>query len=547
MKSLLRRLCREQDGQVLYLVAASLLAILGMAALSIDIGFALHAQRELQANADAAASAGGAAMPNPATTSVTTVADNYSGETGALYNVHPDLYVTNVSVSFACLSSSSYPNYNLPPCSPSSNGSYPNCTASGSSTGCNVIKVVETATEPTFFAKIFGFKTLTLTATSIASASGNAIPYHIMVVLDTTASMRSTQDSGCLASQPSNSYTAEQCAQMGVQTLLGNLAPCLQGQTCNASSGTITPVDQVGLMVFPGTCSTALSFGQCPNATTLTNTTQSLYAADDYTCSSNPPDPPPTPYNNNPAYLVLPFQDNYRASDNSTSLYTSAELPESVGAGTWVATDTTNNCGMPGYGGEGTFYAGIIVAAQTYLYNNHTPHVQDIMIFLSDGDANASSGEMAGSVSQNKGSDPVSTSQIPAMNSNGTWSTTAQCTQAVQAADWAKGQTESDGTATQIYAVSYGSESGGCTTGEKVPAIGGNNANTPCATIAGIASSPLTQYFFSVPQSSGSGTTLCSGAVPIKKLDQVFQAISADLESSRLIPGSLNSAATWTP
>ena len=79
MKSLLRRLFREQDGQALYLVAASMVAILGMAALSIDIGFALHAQRELQANTDAAASAGGAAMPNPATTSVYNVVTEYSG------------------------------------------------------------------------------------------------------------------------------------------------------------------------------------------------------------------------------------------------------------------------------------------------------------------------------------------------------------------------------------------------------------------------------------------------------------------------------------
>ncbi len=71
MKSLLCRLYREQNGQALYLVAASLVAILGMAALSIDIGFALHAQRELQVNADAAASAGGAAMPNPATATST--------------------------------------------------------------------------------------------------------------------------------------------------------------------------------------------------------------------------------------------------------------------------------------------------------------------------------------------------------------------------------------------------------------------------------------------------------------------------------------------
>jgi len=530
MKSLLRRLCREQDGQALYLVAASMVVILGMAALSIDIGFALHAQRELQANTDAAASAGGASMPNPTTTNVTTVVDNYSGESGALYNVHPDLNVTNVSVSVACLPSATYPTYNLPPCTPSATGSYPNC---GTGTGCNVIKVVETATEPTFFAKLFGIKTLTLTATSIASASGSAIPYHIMLVLDTTRSMATGSDTGCLSTEPGNTYSPEQCAQMGAQTLLSNLAPCLQGQTC--TSGTVTPVDEVGIMAFPGTCSQTLVSGNCPNAATLTNTTPSPYASDDYAC--NPATSPPiTPYNNDPAYLILPFQDNYRQNDGAL-LNTSADLSETVGGGTWVATDTSTNCGMPAPGGEGTFYAGAIIAAQTYLTNNHTSNVQDVMILLSDGDATATSAQMGGSVPQN-----VTISGM----SGKLYSATAECTQAVNAADYAKTYKQSDGTSTLIFSVSYGSETSGCTSGESVPALGGNSANTPCATMAGIASSPLSQYFFSVPQTvHGVTSTVCSGAVPITKLDQVFQAISADLESSRLVPGSLNASATW--
>jgi hypothetical protein len=128
------------------------------------------------------------------------------------------------------------------------------------------------------------------------------------------------------------------------------------------------------------------------------------------------------------------------------------------------------------------------------------------------------------------------------------YSATAECTQAVNAATWAKDETNTkDSTMTKIYSVSYGSETSGCTTGESVPAIDGNGADTPCATMANIASSPLSQYFFSVPQTvHGVQGTVCKGAVSITKLDQVFQAISADLESSRLIPAGLNSSATWT-
>ena len=529
MKSLLCRLYREQNGQALYLVAASLVAILGMAALSIDIGFALHAQRELQVNADAAASAGGAAMPNPATADVYTVVTNYSGSTAynAKYNIHPDLNITNVSVSFACLSTATYPGYSLPPCATSGNSSspsYPGCTVTTSNPGggCNAIKVVETATEPTFFAKLFGINSLTLTATSVASASGGgAVPYHIMLVLDTTASMGSGNDTGCVSGS-SKSYTPEQCAQLGVQTLLSELAPCAVGVSSCASSAA---VDQVGIMAFPGICSDSkagVTTGNCPAATTLTNTTANpTYAPDDYACPAK--NPPIAAYNNDPEYLVQGFDNNYLSSTSPATLNFSSDLVDTVGAG-------TDNCGMPTPGGEGTFYAGAIVAAQTYLTNEHTANIQDIMILLSDGDATSSGSQMGGTVKQT-----VNSGQIAGMNGN-LFAATKECTQAVNAADWAKGVKQSDGTSTLIYSISYGSETSGCTNGDSI---------TPCQTMAGIASLPLDQYFFSVPQTvKGTTSTVCSGAVPITQLNQVFTTIAGDLESSRLVPS--NVSGTWT-
>ena len=146
--------------------------------------------------------------------------------------------------------------------------------------------------------------------------------------------------------------------------------------------------------------------------------------------------------------------------------------------------------------------------------------------------------QMGGTVTQT-----VSSSQIAGMNGN-LFSATAECTQAVNAADWAKGVKQSDGTSTQIYSISYGSETSGCTSGESVPAIGGNAANTPCSTMAGIASSPLSQYFFSVPQTvNGVTSTVCNGAVPITQLSQVFTTIGSMLETARLIP--LTVSGTW--
>ena len=92
---------------------------------------------------------------------------------------------------------------------------------------------------------------------------------------------------------------------------------------------------------------------------------------------------------------------------------------------------------------------------------------------------------------------------------------------------------QSDGTSTVIYSVSYGSETSGCTNGES------SSYNTPCKTMAGISSLPLSQYFFSVPQSKSGQGTICSGAVPITQLNQVFTTIGGDLQSARLIPNTV--------
>ena len=176
---------------------------------------------------------------------------------------------------------------------------------------------------------------------------------------------------------------------------------------------------------------------------------------------------------------------------------------------------------MPTPGGVETFYAGSIVAAQQYLAANHTTNIQDVMILLSDGDANST--HMGGTVPQT-----VNSGNIANMNGN-LFSPTQQCQQAVEAADWAKGEKQSDGTATEVYSVSYGSETSGCDT-DTTP------TTTPCATMQGIASAPPSQYFFSVPNAAQSGGTTCGGAVSIAHLDQVFTTITGDLFSSRLIP-----------
>jgi hypothetical protein len=373
----------------------------------------------------------------------------------------------------------------------------------------NAIQVTETAKVPTYFAKIFGVGSVPITATATASAKGGAHPpYNIMLVLDTTASMGSGQDTGCISTNTSLKLTPEQCAQEGVQTLLSGLVPCGSGLgNCPTSTTGLgaNAVDEVGLMVFPGL--------QATQTATLTDMTAGATATKDYSCPTS--DPTITSYNNNPQYLILPFQNDFRVSAGSAlNLGTSgSNLVKSVGA------VTNGSCtGAKTPGGEGTFYAGVIIAAQDYLAANSRTGAQNVMILLSDGDATASATQMGGTTKQ--------TVAVGGMTGS-LWASTAECTQAVNAANYSKAA------GTLIYSISYGSANTGCNTG-------GETYKTPCATMAGIASPPLSQYFFSVPQNVGGKiSTVCTGAAPITQLSQVFTNIQAQLSTSRLIPNNL--------
>ena len=496
-KSFVRPLRDGQRGQALVLMAFLLVVLLSAAALVIDIGDLYYSYQELQAAASAAAMAGGSAIPNG--TGIST-AYQYSGDANspanASYNINSNLNITGVTPTLGCISTTTYATLGLPP-----------CIVYGTQVAANAIQVTETAKIPTYFAKIFGVPSVNISATVTATAKGGqAKPYHIMMVLDTTASMGQGTDTGCGGSI--TNPTPEQCAQLGIQTLLGELDPCSTAlSSCGgATSGVVSnPVDQVGLMAFPGLCSQALVSGNCPTSKATSPTyNQGTGYADDYACPAT--NPVTTPYNNNPAYLILPLQSDYRVSDTAAlnSGSSGSDIVKAVGAGV----GTCSGVGTPG--GQGTFYAGAIDEAQAYLTANSVANVQNIIILLSDGDATASSTQLGGSVTK--------------------YSATAECQQAVTSADNAKATANPDtaGLDTLIYSVSYGSETSGCTTGDTL---------TPCQTMADIASTPTSQYFFSVEQTvKGVTSTVCSGARADTTLNQVFSDIANDLTTSRRIP-----------
>ena len=58
------RQARGQRGQILPIVALALVGLLGVAAFSIDVGYAYYAKRQLQAAVDSAALAGAQDLPS---------------------------------------------------------------------------------------------------------------------------------------------------------------------------------------------------------------------------------------------------------------------------------------------------------------------------------------------------------------------------------------------------------------------------------------------------------------------------------------------------
>jgi Flp pilus assembly protein TadG len=499
--STFRRTLREEKGQTLVWAVLLMVLFLGMSGLIIDIGHAYFCYRLLQASSDAAALAGAEALPN---STAVTQATNYSAVSGGanVFGNLPGVAMVSGYPKLECLTTLV------------NQGEA--CVAPASA---NAIQVKQTASVPTYFIRalaVFGInsaKTVTITATSTAAMRGAVTsPYNVAIVLDTTASM-TTSDSDC------GGISRIDCALGGVQTLLGELDPCASSYaTCSVSNGVATnSVDRVSVFTFPN-----MTLGTAP---------------DEYGCNSNSisvqpytfPSSTATTYSpsgsSTPTYQVTGFLSDYRASDTSKSLNTSSNISTAIGSGS-----SGSSCEMDAKGGAGTYYAGAIYAAQASLYAEQLANTgsQNVMIILSDGEAQSTN--MA---SKDVNGNTVSTS-------SGIYpSTVDQCQQAIMAANYATAQ------GTRVYTVAYGSEDSGCNsssggTDSKVVLTGSGYSGvtlaqiTPCFTMEKMASS--TQYFFSDYNQSGSGSTCQSASQPTTNIKQIFAEIGNDFTLPRLIP-----------
>jgi adenosylcobinamide amidohydrolase len=211
-------------------------------------------------------------------------------------------------------------------------------------------------------------------------------------------------------------------------------------------------------------------------------------------------------------YQVTPYLSDYRASDSTSTLNTASYAAIAVGGQSGCS-------GMKAPGGDGTYYAGAIYAAQASLMAQQVanPGTQNVIILISDGDASATQAKMATTSSQ-------STSYAGSSGSYPSWNN--QCAQAVTAAAAAKAA------GTKIYTIAYGATASGCSTD--------NPAISPCNAMKSIASTPTNIYFYSDYQQSGGGTdTSCIGSADsTTNINQIFTDIGASFTVARLIPDS---------
>lgn len=441
----------SERGQALILAALAGVIMVGAVSFAIDFGHVLGVRRALQVSTDAAATAGaqdiGVTGGDPSAK-----ATLYSSVSG---NKNARSTIPNVSISAQVVCRNFMAQLMT--------GA--NCTSS--TTPANTIVVTQTAPVNLFFGRILGFPSMTVVTRATAGAKGGGMPpLDVIIVVDTTQSMNGNcSASGTGVSSPKRL----DCAKAGVRTLLDLFWPCGQEMAnCGAvTSGNVAnPIDRVGLMHFPG----------------LKSTTPVSRNLD---CTDNIGSGDIANYNASPTYMMVPLSSDYKTSYNGSLQGSSSNVVKSVHYGDGAGCSANGAYGLEVQGGVGSYFTGVINAAQASLLSTARNGVQRVIIFVSDGDAN----EYAANTPANP------------------------CQEAIAAADSAAA------TGTWIYAVAYGAAtSGGC--GDD----SGAGKPTPYQTMQGIASD--SSKFFSQP-AAGDLTT-------------VFRQIGYNLVSTRILDDSVN-------
>lgn len=479
------RFLADDSGQSLALIVLISALVLGLGGISVDVGHAFVCKRQLQGSTDAAALAGAYALTaaNATTTSVKAVAASYSSSSTGV-NTYPSFSSVVTTTTPLCLSTVA------------SWGVL--CTSS--TTGDNAVQVVQTATVQTWFIRVlsvFGVtsaQSLTIKAESTAAMRGSTnAQYNVAIVVDTTNSMgQNDTDANC-------GNTRIYCALQGVQILLRSLSPC----TPSSTSSSCTPFDQVSLFTFP-------------NVAAKVSSDNTSYSTSDTTCPTSNPSIPsyttPTsgtkwsePSTGITTYQITGFLSNYSSTNKSGGAL-------NTGSALSIATGDSGKSGCTGLqtpGGDGTYLAGSIYAAQSALISAQAsnPGSRNALIVLTDGAANST--KFASGTTY---------------NSNGTYpSKVDQCQQSIAAAQYATNN------GTSVYTIAYGASTSGnesqCTTDATL---------SPCSELEQMAST--SGNFYSDATASQNKGQCTSSANPNLNLNQIFSQVAQQFTVARIIP-----------
>jgi hypothetical protein len=207
---------RGERGQILAVVALALVALLGVSAFAIDVGFAYYGKRQLQSATDAAALAGAQDLPN-AGTAIATATSYATANT-------PSNLAFSFSYQTACTNTSIL------------------------ATGCsalvnpNMLTVTGSGSTNTWFARIFGITHFDLSAHANACSPCSSTPVDIVMAVDRTGSMCSPTDASGNCIDLDN-------AKDGIRTMLTDLNP---------------PYAQIGMVAFPPVQTTSTSACAAP-------------------------------------------------------------------------------------------------------------------------------------------------------------------------------------------------------------------------------------------------------------------------------------------
>jgi hypothetical protein len=347
-----RQVLGDESGAALILAAVAIFALVGLGALSVDVGYLFAAQRALQASSNAAAMAG--AQDIGVNGTPITTATSYSSVTGN----------KNAATFFTATMAAGYPKlwcFNT--------GGV--CTTNQTpATSANGILVQQQATVPLYFGRIFGIPSVQISAEAVALAAGGVPqPLNVAFILDTTASMGNAP-SGPAAKACSGFSTSIECAADGVQILLGELWPCASNL---ASCGAVTkgnvanPVDETALYVFPPVTNAsqatadigctnpqiATSYSGVSNTTSAATTTSTLALKTSMTAASA--------FNTGSTWAMVTDAGTPVSSATATVLtFPSGVVTTHITAGMTIQ-DTTTPSAIP----SGTTVSSINVAAKT--------------------------------------------------------------------------------------------------------------------------------------------------------------------------------------